>query len=448
VNPTVAVEGGLLQGLRTGDVVEYRGIPYAEARRFAAPERPRPWTGVRDATRHGPICPQPESRLAPVTGTPPDVPQDEACLTLSVATSVVASSRPRPVMVWLHGGAYVVGAGSHDWYDPEHLVIEGNVVLVRVNYRLGVLGYLRLAGVSSGNAGLQDQMTALRWVAKNAAAFGGDPKNVTVFGESAGAHSVAALLSTSATHGRLRRAILQSGHLGLGFMKVRSAERIGRKLVALLGDTDPRSASIAELLVAQQATVKSLGGPAGLNSAPIFGPVAGVVPLPEPAVANIARAVSHRDVDLLVGSTRDEMRAFFDSNPRVVRFRRFPVLGDGAVTAVARAVTRRVFTEPAKQLADARARQGARVYRYSFDWAPASDPFGACHTIELPFVFGSETWRDSPMLGGAPWEQVDALGKQMRRAWTRFAWYGDPNAEGDPPWERHTVGAEVGRSFS
>src|SRR5262245_39796132 len=120
-------------------------------------------------------------------------------------------------MVWLHGGAYVIGAGSYDWYRPDCLVTEGDVIVVNVNYRLGALGYLRLEGISSGHQGFLDQIAALRWVVNNIAAFGGDPHNVTVFGESAGAHSIAALMSTAATRGLFRRAILQSGHLGLGF---------------------------------------------------------------------------------------------------------------------------------------------------------------------------------------------------------------------------------------
>jgi para-nitrobenzyl esterase len=198
----------------------------------------------------------------------------------------------------------------------------------------------------------------------------------------------------------------------------------------------------------QQAAIAKLAGPAGLNSAPIFGPVAGVAPLPEPARADIADAIVHGGVDLLIGTTRDEMRAFFDSNPRVARLRRIPAIGNALVGAVTSAVTRRVFTTPARRLADKQASAGASVYTYAFDWAPQREAFGACHTIDLPFVFGnSAAWRDAPMLGQTPWDQVDLLGRQVRRAWTRFARSGDPNADGDPEWAKHVPNAAPGRRF-
>jgi para-nitrobenzyl esterase len=351
-------------------------------------------------------------------------------------------------MVWFHGGAYIVGSGSSEWYRADQLVTEGDVVVVNVNYRLGVFGYLRLEGVSPGNLGLLDQIAALRWVAKNIAAFGGDPAQVTVFGESAGGHSVAALMSSSETRGLFRRAIVQSGHLGLGFMTVRGAERAGRTIRACLGHADPRNASVAEFIAAQQAAALKLAGPGGFNSSPIFGPIAGIAPLLGPAQADIAKAIAQPDVDLLIGTTRDEMRAFFDLNSQLVRLRRLPIVGRVLFDALVRAVTGRVFADPARKLADAQAQGGAAVYRYRFEWTPPREAFGTCHTIDLPFVFGGEAaWKNSPMLGGAPWESVDALGRQMRRAWTRFARHGDPNATGDPAWPQHTAGASVGRRF-
>jgi para-nitrobenzyl esterase len=142
------------------------------------------------------------------------------------------------------------------------------------------------------------------------------------------------------------------------------------------------------------------------------------------------------------------MRAFFDSNPRVARLRRIPAIGNALIDAVTSAVTRRIFTAPAARLADKQAAAGAAVYTYAFDWAPLREAFGACHTIDLPFVFGNEAaWRDAPMLGQTPWDRVDLLGRQVRRAWTRFARSGDPNADGDPTWARHAPNGAPGRRF-
>jgi para-nitrobenzyl esterase len=447
MRPVASVESGTLEGVRTGDVLHFRGIPYAEARRFAEPEAPHRWSGTRDASRHGPICPQAPSRLAAVMGDTVPSAQAESCLTLSVTTRGTGE-RPRPVMVWFHGGAYIIGAGSTEWYEPDALVTEGDVVVVNVNYRVGVFGYLRIPGGASGHLGLLDQIAALRWVQGNIAAFGGDPGQVTIFGESAGGHSVAACMSTATTRGLFRRAIVQSGHLGLGFLTVARADRVARTIRKLLDGEEPERASVQRLLSAQEAAIAKLAGPAGINSAPIFGPIAGVAPLPDPARADIAGAIVHRDADLLIGTTRDEMRAFFDLNPAIRRLRRIPAIGHALFGAVTSTVTRRVFTTPARRLADGHAAAGASVYTYAFDWAPQREAFGACHTIDLPFVFGNEAaWRDAPMLGQTPWDQVDLLGRQVRRAWTSFARTGDPNADGDPAWARHVPNAAPGRTF-
>jgi len=346
----------------------------------------------------------------------------------------------------VHGGAYVIGSGTSAWYRQDRLVAEGDVIVVCVNYRLGAFGNLRADGVSSGNLGLRDQIAALRWVSRNIAAFGGDPSLVTIFGESAGGHSVTALMSIRETKGLFRRAIVQSGHLGLGFTTSRAAERAGRAVLAALGKSEPRTASVNELLAAQDAAAVKLAGPAGLNSAPMFGPIAGVPPLPRQP--DIVKAIVHRDVDLLIGTVRDEMRAFFDTDRLLFRARSLPVLGRHFADALVLLVTRQVFTEPARKLADAHARDGAAVYRYLFEWEPPREAFGICHTIELPFVFGDrEAWSEAPMLGGASWDEVDRVGRQMRRAWTRFAHSGDPNTPEDPRWPRHLPGAAVGRRF-
>jgi para-nitrobenzyl esterase len=231
-------------------------------------------------------------------------------------------------------------------------------------------------------------------------------------------------------------------------LTIAHADRVARTIRGLLGGEDPEKATVERLLLAQDAAIAKLAGPGGINSAPIFGPVAGVAPLPDPAQADIADAVVHRGVELLIGTTRDEMRAFFDLNPRVARLRRARGIRRALVDAVTSAVTRRVFTRPAHDLADKQAAAGASVYLYAFEWAPQREAFGACHTIDLPFVFGNESaWRDAPMLGQTPWDQVDLLGRQVRRAWTRFARSGDPNADGDPAWPRHVPKAAPGRRF-
>jgi para-nitrobenzyl esterase len=449
MEPVVTVESGSLKGVRTGGVTHFLGVPFAEAMRFGEPRTPPPWSGARSATQHGPICPQLPASLDMILGRQRRVAaQDEDCLTLCVSTPAVDQGR-RPVMVWLHGGAYVIGSGSSDWYRPDALIEQGDVVVVRANYRLGVFGYLRMKGVSPANLAVMDQIAALRWVRRNIGAFGGDPDRITVFGESAGAHAIVALMSTTETRGLFHRAILQSPHLGVGFTTPETAERVAHFFEGALGGVDPRSATTRQLLDAQQAVMERMAGPGGLNATPAFGPIRGEAPIPDATKLTASPAQLHPGTDFIIGTTRDEMRTYFDSNPVIARLRRVPLVGRRAHDALTAQVTRRIFSGPASQLADAQARAGAAVYRYRLDWAPPSGGFGACHAIDLPFVFGDrEAWNQAPMLGGVGWETLDVLGREMRRAWTSFARHGDPNIDGGTHWPAHHPGDDVGRVFA
>ncbi|MGI6869540.1 carboxylesterase/lipase family protein [Amycolatopsis sp. 3B14] len=434
MDTVVAAGGGKLRGFVTADgLAEFRGIPFARAARFAPPEPVEPWTGIRDATRHGPVSPQPPVRPDGVMGVPADVPaQDEDCLNLTVLTPA-ADDRKRPVMVWLHGGAYVTGANSFGFYGGHRLVTEGDVVFVAPNYRLGALGYLRLPGVSPGNLGLLDQLAALRWVRENAAAFGGDPDDVTVFGQSAGAHSIACLMALPESRGLFRRAILQSAPLGLRLAGARTAARTARLFTAALG-ADPRTAPVTEVLRAQNETIVKAAGPGGLYSVPPFCPVADAPPLPSVAHWMSQRARFAPDVDVLIGTTAAEMNSFLTGKPGIAQLERFPVTARG-VAALKAGVTRWMFAAPSRAFADQLAARGGRVYSYVFDWGAPSSPYGAGHCVDLPFLLGDEpAWRNAPMLAGAEWSALTELGRDLRAVWLSFAKTGTPS----PGWARHT----------
>ena len=235
--PTAHTTSGDLRGARENGASVFRGVPYAAAPvgelRFAPPQAPPAWQGVRDATCDGTIAPQGRSRLAHIMGDF-ERPQSEDCLTLTVWTPAL-DARKRPVMVWIHGGAYSSGAGSLPWYSGERFAANGDVVFVSVSYRLGALGFLYLPGVSDGNLGLLDQVAALRFVRDNIAAFGGDPGNVTVVGQSAGAASIAFLMAMPAADGLFRRAIMQSTPFGRMTRTPDDAKRIGLRLLEVLG---------------------------------------------------------------------------------------------------------------------------------------------------------------------------------------------------------------------
>ncbi|XUM01535.1 carboxylesterase family protein [Streptomyces venezuelae ATCC 10712] len=300
----------------------FLGIPYAAppfgALRFRAPAPPEPWTGVRAATAHGPTAPH--APYAPPFDAliPDEVVPGEECLNLGVWTPAPEPGAGLPVMVWVHGGAFTNGSGSASAYDGSAFARDG-VVCVTFNYRLGADGFLRLPG-RPDNRGLLDQIAALRWVRDNIASFGGDPGRVTVFGESAGAMSIGALLTAGAARGLFHRAILQSGACH-HFLRPRSAELVAARLAEKLGiEPTPEAfdgVPLGELLAAQAQLRAEVGadpdparwGEAALNMMPF-----------EPVLEDLALPGPDSGVDLLIGSNREEYRLFLVPTERLAVF--------------------------------------------------------------------------------------------------------------------------------
>ena len=454
---------GLLRGRREQAVHAFRAIPYAHPPigelRFAAPQPHPTWDGVRDALANGPVAPQGKSRLVKVMGDF-ERPQSEDCLTLNVWTPA-PDAAGRPVMVWLHGGAYVSGAGSLDWYDGSALAARGDLVVVSVNYRLGALGFLRLAGVAEGNMGLLDEIEALRWVKRNIAAFGGDPDKVTVFGQSAGGAAIAAMLTMPAATGLFRQAILQSPAMGRPTRPAPEANELGERFRALLGvDRGPdcatvmRALPVERLLEAQGRLARELHTPT-FASLP-FMPVTDGRHIKEPVTTTLA-AGSAAGVPTLIGTTREEMAAFFCTDPTLANaddamLRQVfeATLGKGfeahladyrrSRTSTANAallgdlLSDAVFRIGSLQFALAQAAHGTPCWVYQFDWQSPRG-FEACHCIEIPFVFGNpDAWRDAPMVEGIDMATRDGLTRAMQDAWIAFARTGDPNHDALPHW--------------
>lgn len=457
----IALSCGRVRGRIRGDLVVLRGIPYAAApvgeRRFSPPAPAPTWAGVRDATSDGPIAPQAPSRVFASMG-PIQAPQDEDCLTLTVWAPRERSA-PLPVIVWLHGGGFQTGAGSLPWYDGAELAARGFVV-VGVNYRLGPLGYLAIPGVVPGNLATLDQEAAIRWVAREAEALGGDPDSITLLGQSGGGHTIAALLLLERTRGLFRRAILQSPPLGISLYDPAEAAEAADAFLQILGlrRDDPalgerlRSLSPAELLAANAVATQGSGRMARGDLRPLLMPVC-EAPLEtdlERFAEAAGEAAANRGVDILIGWTRDETNLFVSSFPPPVSF------GHAEVDAVARArlgpqadamlaelrarrpggrpvdlfsdlVTELVFRGPALALASAAASRGGRAFVYQFDWPSPRPGVGACHCIDLPFTFGTwEAWRGSPMLEGVREQEFRGLSRAVIDRWTAFARDGDP----------------------
>ncbi|WP_171166994.1 carboxylesterase/lipase family protein [Streptomyces sp. I05A-00742] len=465
--PVVRTAYGPVRGIRDGAVSAFLGIPYAAPpvgpARFAPPRPVGPWREVRDATAPGPIAPQPPSRLEQVMGRAPfaRTTQDEDCLTVNVWTPGADGGAGRPVLVFLHGGGFSSGAGGLGWYAGTELAERGDIVVVTVNYRLGALGYARLGDLlpdaGPGNQGLLDQLQALRWVRENIPAFGGDPDRITVAGQSAGAVSIVSLLSGPEGRGLFRRAILQSYPGGMLPQTPDEAAARTSLLLDCLGipedrAPDIRSVPVADVLAAQGGVVRRAPHHF-LDVTPAFQLVAdGRFVAPDP-VAAVAATAAH-GVRLLIGTTRDEGAAFFAPGSPLLhgatkddfartseswfgdasRYTEWEAL-DPAAQAV-RMTTEHFFRAPAERLAALLADSGNPAWLYRLDHTPESSPFGACHCLELPFVFGNpDAWSDAPMLRGADPKETAALVERFQDSWIAFVREGDPRHAGLPDWQ-------------
>jgi para-nitrobenzyl esterase len=452
---------GRLRGRRRNGIETFRAIPYAAApigsHRFKPPRAAPPWAGVRDATEPGPICPQTPSRLRFAMGDFV-ARQDEDCLHVTIWTPKADSGR-RPVLVWLHGGAYMSGAGAIDWYSGETLAREGDLVVVAVNYRVGALGFLFRPGWSPGNLGLRDQQAALEWVRDNIAAFGGDPGNITLWGQSAGAQSITFLLARKETRGLFQRAILQStpfGHLPRpADAGIAVAETFAREL-GFDGSpaTEQKLAQVplptlfaAQSVIGAQMAKKTQRG--GLPSPP-FWPVGDGVTVPAPDRYATAMTDAAQYLDVMIGTTREEMGVFFANNPAVQGLEKAPIPGSDEKRLQARRPAasatqlfsdycgEQMFLNGSIEWALNAAKAGRRTYLYQFDWPSPDRKLQSCHCLDLPFVFGTRAaFAAAPMLKGADATDIDALSAVMRRSWIAFVRNAEPNHAQAPHWPRY-----------
>ncbi|CAB3638810.1 carboxylesterase/lipase family protein [Achromobacter pestifer] len=397
------LKAGTLTGARDArGISRYSAIPYAQAPvgrlRFAPPQPPT-WRGERDATQNGAVSPQLPSRLRAAMGDF-DAPQSEDCLHLTVWTPGADQAR-RPVVVWLHGGAWQSGGGALDWYDGSSLAARGDLVVVAVNYRLAALGWLFVPG-QTANVGLLDQEAAIDWVRDNIHDLGGDPDRITLMGQSAGASSICAML---ARQPRFSRAILQSAALGRGFRTAAQANVLGQAFLHAAGADSleaARELPVSALLAAQQAPVVQEALQAEGSSRSQFCPVLDGQVLPHDIAPALKQAASRADV--LISYTRHEMAAF-------------PGHGTDAVD---QQIGDAVFCTPSRQWAADAVAQGRQAWLARFDVAP-TDRFGACHCIELPFVFDTlKAFSAAPMLAGLPADQATQLVHRTQQAWIAF----------------------------
>jgi para-nitrobenzyl esterase len=467
--PVVRTGGGLVRGQRAAEqgdrVAVFRGIPFARPPvgdlRFAAPIPAGRWDGVREAVAFGPPPPQSGQQLTPLAPSPPGTDPDD-WLTVNVFSPDLGAAG-LPVMVWIYGGAYRSGASSQLGYDGR-LLARQNVVVVTFNYRVGVEGYAYLPGVPANRA-LLDQMAALRWVQENIAAFGGDPHRVTVFGESAGAGAIAALLVMPAAAGLFRRAIAQS--VPGTFFSPELAAEVTAAIAAEAGlpaTTEAFAAADPARLAAAADAVHPAGhldrwGLAAHTGTP-FSPVVDGEVLPASPWRAVA-AGAGRNIDLITGHNRDEFRLFTELSNR--RGRITAEQASHALVGLAGADGEAAYREaypgadpetlfelvnsdwlfrmPTLHLAQAHAAAGGRTFLYEVSYPASAAGFGSCHAIDVPLVFGDYRGFGRMLFGPEPPPSAVRLGDLMRSQWAAFA------ADGDPGWPPYAPGSRTTRIF-
>ena len=472
----VQTESGKVRGYIHKGIFTYKGIPYAKAQRFMAPDKPATWKDVRSSMTYGPVAP-----MDPTTTVNDEFEfpfhhnwgyTNENCQTLNVWTPGINDNKRRPVMVWFHGGGFTAGSYVElPSYDGENLSRKGDVVLVSVNHRLNVLGFLDLSAYgdkykSSPNAGLLDLVAALQWIKQNIAQFGGDPDNVTIFGQSGGGGKVTSLMNAPSAKGLFHKAIVESGSYLSGFTEPSISKRVA---AALLNELQLQPSQVDSLQTISYERLNAAGKKALSKVAaemktegktvPMFGlgwgPILDGSFLPYQPTDSAAIEIA-KNVPMLVGSTKNEFTPFIPGsrditmeNATINLQKKYGDKTDAYIAAVKKTYPETskpsdyididVFFRPGTiSHANLKAAPGAApVYMYLFSWqSPVMDGmYKAMHCMELPFVFDNID-KCEEMTGGG--KEAYALADKMSSAWINFARSGNPSAKKLPNWPAYT----------
>ena len=467
----IETTSGKLEGMKKKNGLAFRGIPFAKPPigklRFLPPQPPEPWSGLREAKAYGQAAPQHESGIEFMDA---GVPLDEDCLYLNVYTPSTEGSRP--VLVWIHGGGFSLGSGSQKGYNTGTLSMKGDVVVVTINYRLGPLGYIYLAGHggndwgASANLGQLDQIAALKWVRDNIAGFGGDPNNVTIFGESAGSAAVAALLAMPDAKGLFHKAIGESGTANI-VARPEFAAQLADKLLTQLNipahDSQKLQDKTWQEIIQASQEIMSQDTMGFGNPMLSFWPVTDEKTLPQPPLRAV-REGSAKGIPIIFGSNRDEavfalaisgrkaekmdeatltqrvemlLRAHKDQAGRVIEIyrksrkeRNLPQENQNLLFAIITDMQMRI---PSIRLIEAQKKHETKAYNYLFCWELKSLK-ASIHGLEIPFVFGTVGLADDKpdRIMDVRGEGVEALSNHMMSAWVAFARTGDPSIPGLP----------------
>ena len=463
----IELNKGKLQGYIDRGIEVYRGLPYAEPPigefRFNAPEPKGSWSGILDASSLGPVAPQ---TISPFTPQPPPPQSEEDCLTLNIYTPAT-DQKKRPVMFWIHGGSFKNGSSRN--YDGVPLAKRGDVVVVVINYRLGPLGFLYLPDAPnvSANVGLLDQITALKWIKENIVKFGGDPENITLFGESAGAACICCLLGMPTAKGLYNRIIPQSGSTSLVGARYERAIATTQRLFSLLGiekdDVDSLRKLSADEIIKAQTKMDQQVLEGGTAFALGYSPLIGDKTLPTHPLKAILDGET-KNIEVLHGTNKDEMRLWELWYPGVKNseelFNRLNMMmklmgqseekvrevidiyseGRADPTEIYSAiVTDSFFRVPSIRLAEMQSKNQPDTYMYMFTYPSPirNGSLGSVHAIEIPFVFGTLDMPRDLKIFPASNEETEGLSAKMMDSWISFARSGNPNHQEIPDWEQY-----------
>lgn len=472
-------DAGKVRGYINNGIYTYKGIPYAEAKRFEAPQKPKAWSNVRSSMTYGPVAPL----IDPTTSVMDEAEfvfnhswgfTNENCMRINVWSPNINDGKKRPVMFWIHGGGFTAGSSQElPSYDGEALAKKGDVVVVSINHRLNILGYLDLSAYGekykkSANLSVLDMKIALEWVKTNIANFGGDPSNVTIFGQSGGGAKVNTLMAMPSAKGLFHKAINQSGAFRTAMLDKTTTQAIGAEVMKELGLTADKVDEIQNipfqtLSNAGKKALKTIADKMKEEGKPVigfglsWGPSMDGEVLPYQLFSNEAFELS-KDIPLMIGTTVNEFMPFRGSMPNSTTDEKametikkmYGDKTDAYIAAVKKAYPNTklsgmldydvTFRPGAVVQANQKSALagGASVYMYMFDWqSPVLDgKFKAVHCMELPFVFNNIA-RCHEMTGGT--KEAYALADKMSQSWINFAKTGNPNHKGIPTWATYNA---------
>lgn len=460
--PIIETSSGKTQGFIEGDLAIFKGIPYAEPPlgelRFSPPVAKKRWDGVLEATEFGPCAYQGYSQLEDFTGKLQ--PESEDCLSLNIWTPST-DDKKRPVMFWIHGGAFIMGGGIDPMYDGADLAQRGEIVVVTINYRLGALGYLYIPNVTA-NVGSLDQVLALKWVHDNIESFGGDPDNITIFGESAGGYSVVALAAMPSAKGLFNRIIAQSAPLIDSKVTKKPSQKLMRMLGVTKNDINAVRKISPENIIEAQNKLTAEDSTNLLQFRPLIdGDIIPIHPL------KAFQDGVCKDIEFMIGTNLDEAKLFTVLDPELSKMdnlnsekllvgflgrlgidltkskmiiETYKQARNGKFSTEPKEVLDALITDltfriPTIHLLEAQNKHQPNTYNYIFTWpSPGfNGVLGACHAIELPFVFNTLTNPSFKAFVGKGSDQK-LICNNVMDAWIAFARTGNPNHEGIPDW--------------